>query len=212
MPTGIKLCGLTRSEDVTAAAAHGADALGFVFAPGSPRVLTPDQAAALTAPLTAKPLRVGVFQDQDIDFIRMCSNVCGLHVVQLHGTESPDMARALAPLRVWKSWILRGPGDLQAARQYPAEAIVVDGECGGRSGGTGCRADWDLAAQLAARRDVVLAGGLSAGNVGTAIRQVRPAWVDVSSGVEEAPGIKSTLRMRVFIIAARLGQEGYHDR
>lgn len=198
-----KICGLTNLGDAQAAVAAGADCLGFVFAAESKRRVTPDAVRAIVAALPAGPLKVGVFVNERPERVVELLAFCGLDVAQLHGDETPDMARHIGVHRVWKAITLRTPQDVECAWCFPAAALVVDAVVPGARGGTGVVADWARAAELAALRPVVLAGGLTPENVADAVRRVQPWAVDVSSGVEIEPGRKDLERVRRFIAAAR---------
>ena len=197
----LKVCGITRMTDALHAANHGATALGFVFWPRSPRFVTPEAAAAIVAELPSTMLAVGVFVNERIDAIRAIAARVRLTAVQLHGDEPPAYADALAwPIlrsvtldSVWTtfdSW-------------RPDTMLLVDAADAERRGGTGRTVDWIGAAALARERQVVLAGGLTPENVGAAIRSVQPYGVDVSSGVEESPGVKDFNKVARFLENAR---------
>jgi len=201
-----KVCGITSAEDAAAAAAAGADALGFVLWPGSPRAVTLEQAAAIVADLPAGVWRVGVFVDATPQDLAAAADRLALDFVQLHGDESPQ-ACAAAPRPVWKALRLAPGTPPEAAQQlaaaYPEATLLIDAKVAGAYGGTGEEADWSVAAQLASTRRVVLAGGLRAGNVAAAVARVRPWAVDVSSGVESAPGRKDVDKINAFAVALR---------
>ena len=193
----MKFCGITRLEDAWAAADAGAAAIGFVFAPASPRAIAPDAARAIAAALPPFLQRVGVFVDRPVAEVRRIAEHVGLDAVQLHGRETVDEAAA-AWSRVIKA-LARDRDPVAEAAAWPASVtLLVDAATGDAPGGTGQLADWPAAAALARQRRVVLAGGLTAENVGDAIAIVRPYAVDVSSGIEERPGVKSVARMRAF--------------
>jgi phosphoribosylanthranilate isomerase len=209
----VKIDGLREPEHAFAAAEAGADILGFIFAPARRRV-TPDQArACIAAARAAAPnrfLAVGVFVDEEPERIVEVVAAAGLDAVQLHGEEPPGFAAGL-PVAALKAFNPR-PGEdedevaaLIAAHLAPAGGVavaIVDGYHPGATGGTGVSADWDLAARLARRLPLLLAGGLTPENVGEAIRQVRPLGVDVSSGVE-VDGRKDAARIAAYVAAAR---------
>ena len=190
MRTRVKICGITRAEDAGLAAAAGADALGFVFWPKSPRVVTPAQAAAIW---TAGALiaRVGVFVNESPDIIRDIVRDARLTAVQLHGDEQvEEYVSCGAPLI--KAVSLSDAASVSAAAALPATVtVMVDASDHVRRGGTGQLANWALAADLARVRPIILAGGLTPANVPVAFQQVRPWAIDVSSGVEDSPGIKN---------------------
>ena len=199
-PPAIKFCGLTRAEDAWVAADLGAAAIGFVFAPASPRVVTPETARAIGRTLPPFLQRVGVFVDAPAADVRAVAEFAGLDVVQLHGRESAEEAAA-AWRRVIKA-LGRDRDLIEQARDWgEAVTLLVDAATGDAPGGSGRLADWPAAAALARTRRVVLAGGLTPENVGQAIQVVRPYAVDVSSGVEARPGVKDADRMRAFVRA-----------
>jgi phosphoribosylanthranilate isomerase len=198
----VKICGITNRDDALHAADCGADALGFVFYPASPRCVTAEQVAAIVADLPPFLIRVGLFVNEDPQRIRAIAGACRLDALQLHGDEPPP-ACVLPPYRVIKGVRPRGVADLPGLADYPVAALLVDAAVPGAYGGTGQRADWELARQLAARQRTILAGGLTADNVAAAIGAVRPYGVDVSSGVEAAPGRKDPAKVAAFIRNAR---------
>jgi phosphoribosylanthranilate isomerase len=183
----IKVCGITRVSDALHAVEQGATALGFVLWPKSPRAITVDRAAAIIAELPSHVMTVGVFVNEPIDSIRTAAEHAHLTGVQLHGDEPPAYADAL---------------DWPVFRAVSVEEIDFDLV---RRGGTGSAVDWTRAAGIAKTRKVVLAGGLTPDNVATAIHAVQPFGVDVSSGVEAAPGVKDLDKVTQFISNARLG-------
>ena len=198
----VKICGITTAADAEHAAACGADALGFVFYPRSPRCVTPDQVSKIVAGLPPFVTRVGLFVNEDPQRIRAIAAACGLDVVQLHGDEPPADC-VLPPLRVIKGVRPRSEAELLSCAAYPVAAVLVDAAVPGQFGGTGQCADWGLAACLAARQRVILAGGLTPVNVADAVRQVKPYGVDVASGVEAAPGRKDPELVARFIQNAK---------
>ncbi len=198
----VKICGITNLEDARHASACGADALGFVFYPGSPRCVEPDQVRRIVAELPPLLTTVGLFVNESPARIREVVDFCGLNTVQLHGDEEPEQC-CYPPCRVIKALRLRG--DMQHAlfAAYKVSALLLDAYVPDQFGGTGHRCDWQQAAKLAAQHRVILAGGLNAENVAEAVRQVRPYGVDVSSGVEEQPGQKDPEKVARFIRMAR---------
>jgi phosphoribosylanthranilate isomerase len=202
----VKICGITRAEDAAAAVALGASALGFVFWPGSPRAIDPHRARAIAATLPPFVTTVGVFVNQPASLINSVSNLVGLGVVQLHGDEDPSFAAGVER-PVLKAVSL--PADTASSARWSARAmLLVDAHDPVRRGGTGTTADWAVAAELARRRPIVLAGGLTADNVADAVGWVQPFGIDVSSGVERAPGIKDHHRMTALF--ERLRATGEH--
>jgi phosphoribosylanthranilate isomerase len=205
----VKVCGITRVADAMLAAELGAAALGFVFWPKSPRRIDPAEAGRIGRSLPPFVSRVGVFVDASPDEIARHVDEAGLDVVQLHGDEQVSEFATLKA-RIVKSVTLASAADLDAAASMAdGLPLLVDAADRERRGGTGQRANWTLAGELARRRTVILAGGLTADNVGEALHLVRPAAIDVSSGVESAPGIKDPDRLRRFLAA--VGAAGRED-
>ncbi len=197
----VKICGITRREDAELAVELGADAIGFIFWHSSPRVIEPAAAGDIQATLPPFVARVGVFVDARPDVVEAIVRTARLDVVQLHGNEPIDRYRHVGAHLV-RVAPLAGEADVAAIAAWPADVMpLVDAIDPERRGGTGRKADWNLAATLSARRPMLLAGGLDATNVAAALAAVRPWGVDVSSGVEEAPGIKSAARLREFFAA-----------
>lgn len=197
----VKVCGLTRTQDVRAAAEAGVDWLGFNLWPGSRRYQTPEQVRALVASMPEWMRAVGVFVDATREAVERDARLAGLHAVQLHGDEQPQ-AWSGFPLPLIKALRVHGPESLEAADAWQCEALLLDAP-GAAPGGNGVTFDWELAARLARMRPVLLAGGLHPDNVSEAVRRVRPLGVDVASGVEHAPGIKDAARMARFVQEAR---------
>ncbi|MFG6178977.1 phosphoribosylanthranilate isomerase [Halomonas sp. THAF12] len=199
--TRVKLCGLTRPEDVDAAVAAGADALGFVLWPGSKRAVDVERLAMLSARVPAFVTRVGLFVDPDPELVASAAE--HLDLLQFHGEEAPAFCEAVG--RPWiKALRMRDKLDLlQAARDYTgARALLLDAYRPGVPGGTGETFDWSrIPASLA--KPVILAGGLTPSNVAEAIASVRPFAVDVSGGIEAAPGVKDAELMADFLKAVR---------
>lgn len=188
----VKICGITRPEDAEAAAQAGAAAVGFIFWPESPRYVDPFRARAIAARLPPFVTTVGVFVNQAADYIMGVASLVRLGAVQLHGDETPDAGAAL-PLPVIKAITL---GDARLATWPARTTILLDAHDPVRRGGTGQTIDWNAAAAVAAQRRTLLAGGLTPENVREAVTRVRPFGIDVSSGVERAPGIKDPERIR----------------
>jgi phosphoribosylanthranilate isomerase len=219
----VKICGLREPEHAAAAAAAGADLLGFIFAPAKRQVTATTARACIAAAREAAPeravLAVGVFVDALPAEMTRIVEEAGIEVLQLHGSEPPDSLRHL-PVPTVKAFRPRlGVDATQVAaeiRTYrsslrPPLGILVDGYSEGVLGGTGARADWRLAKEIGDAFPILLGGGLDAQNVGVAIRQVRPIGVDVSSGVE-VDGVKVAGRIEEFIRAARKAFQQQADR
>jgi phosphoribosylanthranilate isomerase len=205
MTVRVKICGITRAEDAALAVELGASALGFVFWPSSPRAVSAAQARSIAAAIPPFVARVGVFVNVAPAEVAAVVRDVGLDAIQLHGDEAVADYGAVGA-RVIKAVSAETDDDVARAIALPIEATpLVDAADPIKRGGTGQLADWDRAAQIAHRRPILLAGGLHPGNVTTAITRVRPWAVDVSSGVETAPGIKSADRLAAFFAAAQLG-------
>jgi phosphoribosylanthranilate isomerase len=204
----VKICGITRRQDAEVAAEHGADALGFVFWRSSPRFIEPSRAREIVRSLPSSVLPVGVFVDETLQGVRSAIERSGVRCVQMHGQESPQTCGAMG-LPVFKAFRVGARFDITALDPWPAEVTVLLDACDPLApGGTGRRADWAVARTVAARRRTILAGGLTPDNVARAISVVSPYGVDVSSGVEAAPGIKDAPRLCRFIRSVRSAQTG----
>jgi phosphoribosylanthranilate isomerase len=204
----VKICGITRARDADLAADLGASALGFVFWPGSPRAMTLEAAAAIARNVAPGVVKVGVFVDQPADDVMRAVDEVGLDVAQLHGHESPEYCRHLevrlkadTTRTIFKSVGMSGNGTIDIDGYDRGVVLLVDAYDPVRFGGTGRTVDWDSAREIAAARQTILAGGLNAANITMAVRSVRPFGVDVSSGVEAAPGVKDPARLRAFFEA-----------
>ena len=193
----LKICGLTNEGDAAHAAAAGATALGVVFAPSSPRCITPDRARDIVEGVPAGVPVVGVFVNAPLEEIVAVVAHTGIRIVQLHGDEPERYAAVL------KMPLLRAAGVDAALDAWPTATLLLDAVSGAERGGTGRRVDWERAAAIARQRKTVLAGGLTADNVAEAIATVRPFGVDVSSGVEASPGRKDRDKVSRFLEAAR---------
>jgi phosphoribosylanthranilate isomerase len=202
MTTRVKVCGIRRLEDALLAVELGACALGFVFWPDSPRFIDPYRARPIITALSPCVVPIGVFVDQPIEYVAGVAGLLALGAVQLHGHERLDDFAHLS-CRVIKA-VAVGP-DFDASRAmssvHEGVTVLLDAHDPVRRGGTGRTIDWRAAAEAARLRPVMLSGGLHAGNVSAAVREVRPFAVDVSSGVESAPGIKDPDRLRAFFAA-----------
>ncbi len=207
MSARVKICGITRLEDALAAVDAGADALGFVFVPGTPRFITAEAAAGIISALPPFVSTVGLFVNASEDTIDSHLRISRVQSVQLHGDESPeDSMKWLGRVRVLKAFRVRGPETIQRLADYrfAADAFLLDAFVPGAHGGTGARFDWELAlAAKSAGRPLILAGGITPQNVAEAVARVRPDAVDVSSGVESSPGKKDAAKIRALIQAVR---------
>jgi phosphoribosylanthranilate isomerase len=205
--TRVKICGITSGEDALVAVEAGADALGFVFVPGTPRLVPPETAERIVAGLPPFVTAVGVFVDQPLEEVLRIAARCKLQAVQLHGDEPEDFSRRI-PLKVIKALRVRDAGSLKPVATYPADAFLLDAFVEGQAGGTGTPVSWELATQAKGQAPIILSGGLRPETVCLAIRRVRPYGVDVSSGVETRPGRKDHRKVREFIAAVRQADLG----
>jgi len=201
----VKICGITRPEDARAAIDNGADALGFMFYEPSKRCITPENAAKIIASVPSTVNRVGVFVNADEETIRHAVEVSGINVIQFHGDELPEFCERFRPLKIWKAFRMENADSLKLPRQFDqADAWLLDSYVKGAHGGTGETFNWDLAIEAKeGGQPVILAGGLVPENVANAVHQVRPYGIDVSSGVESAPGVKDAGKIRAFVRAAK---------
>jgi phosphoribosylanthranilate isomerase len=197
--TRIKICGLTRLDDALLAAELGADALGFVFAPGSRRRADPEAVSRIVEALPPYVTAVGVFMDQPAREVRSIAESCRLDLVQLHGSEDQAYVDGLG-LKTLKSVSLARREDVEVLARYPRlGAFLLDAVSGSERGGTGVTFDWSWAAEAGRYGRIVLAGGLHPGNVADAIRVVSPWAVDVCSGTETSAGVKDPEKLRAFV-------------
>ena len=198
--TFVKICGITRLDDAEAAVEGGAQAVGFVFWPASPRCIDPYRARAIASMLPSFVTTVGVFVNQPVDYVNRVAALVGLGAVQLHGDEPESQAAAIRR-PVIKAMAL-GSADAADAEAWPARVtLLLDVHDPVRRGGTGRTVDWTAASGIAARRRVLLAGGLRPEKVGEALARVKPYGIDVSSGVELSPGIKDHRRLKALFEA-----------
>jgi phosphoribosylanthranilate isomerase len=198
MTTAVKICGLTRVEYALEAARLGAHALGFVFYQRSPRHITPAQAAAIMCELPPFVTSVGLFVNADAGEVARVLDETTLDLLQFHGEESPQYCRQFRRPYIKALRVRAGVDLLQYALQFEdARGLLLDAFVEGKHGGSGASFDWDLIPS-GLPLPVVLSGGLNAGNVAAAVRRVRPCAVDVSSGVESAPGLKDAKKMAAF--------------
>jgi phosphoribosylanthranilate isomerase len=202
MFTRIKICGITNLEDAYAAVDLGVDALGFIFVPGTPRYVQSQVAAQIIGDLPPFVTTVGVFADVSPETILQAVRVCGLNVVQLHGSETPEYcselgARGRVPLI--KAFRVKDRHSLSSVPKYGVSAYLLDTYVKGKKGGTGETFNWDLAREAKTYGKIIVAGGLTPENVAQAVQHVRPYAVDVGSGVESEPGKKDHAKIRKFV-------------
>ena len=203
MSTRVKICGITNLVDAQAAVEAGADALGFNFYEKSPRYLTLPAAAAVSRQLPLFVLRVGVFVNAPEDQVTRAISEYGLGLLQFHGDEPAEFCTQFG-LMSMKAFRIRDVDSLKSLPQYQTEAYLLDAWSPEARGGTGETFNWNLAVEAQKfGKPVFLAGGLTPENVAAAVRKVRPFGVDVSSGVESAPGKKDHAKIRAFIQAVR---------
>jgi phosphoribosylanthranilate isomerase len=202
----IKICGITRLEDAEAAVDAGADAIGFVFWPRSPRYVEPERARVIAAALPAFVTTVGVFVNQLSGEVNAIADRVRLGAIQLHGDEPVAYLAGLTAPVIKAVPLSDGAPEADA---WPERVLLLlDAHDPERRGGTGRLADWTRAERLARSRRVLLAGGLRPANVADAVARVRPFGIDVSSGVEAAPGVKDPAQVRALIGAARAAEAG----
>lgn len=203
MDTKIKICGITNPTDALAAVEAGADALGFIFYDRSPRYVSLKAAVDISRQLPPFVMRVGVFVNAEEGLILRAIGEAGLTMLQFHGDEAPEFCRQFG-LMSMKAFRVHGPETLDQIPRYDTEAYLLDAFSSAALGGTGERFNWDLAVEARKfGKPIFLAGGLTPENVAGAIRKVGPFGVDVSSGVESAPGRKDHAKVKAFIAAAK---------
>ena len=207
MNTRVKICGITNLADAQAAVEAGADALGFIFYQKSPRCMTLPATAKISKRLPPFVLRVGVFVNAAEELITRAIGECGLGLLQFHGDETPEFCLRFG-LMSMKAFRIRDAESLKELPKYPTEAWLLDAYSAENLGGTGEKFNWDLAVEAQKfGKPVFLAGGLTPENVAAAVRQVQPFGVDVSSGVESAPGKKDPQKVREFIANVRQAEQ-----
>ena len=199
----IKICGFTRPQDAQAAAELGADAVGLVFYTQSKRCVDAAQAAEIVAALPPQVVKVALFVNESAEQIRRILGAVPIDVLQFHGDEAPEFCRQFDK-PYWKAVRVQSAQDIAAAaeRYADAAALLLDAHIEGQYGGTGQVFDWRLLPETMPL-PWILSGGLNPGNVAAAVRQTGAAWLDVSSGVEQAPGVKSRELMERFVRLAR---------
>lgn len=194
----IKICGLTNMEDALFAAGAGADYLGFIFVPGTPRQTAPETVREIVRGLPPGVKTAGVFRDAPAAEIRRIMVFCGLDAVQLHGRETPETAETLADeYEVWKALPFTSPSAVELSRRYSGCTILADSD---KKDGA---CVWEAARRAAGFTRLFLAGGLNCGNIAAALAAVRPAGVDICSGVEKSPGIKDHGKITSIITTVR---------
>jgi phosphoribosylanthranilate isomerase len=196
MTIEIKICGITSTEDAFAAMESGADAIGFIFHPPSPRYVSPESAKRIIESVSGNITTVGVFVNADIKTVKDTMTNCRLDLIQLHGNESPEYCRQFPSSRIIKAFAPRTEQDLADLDRYDVRAVLVDTHDPKQHGGTGRRSNWTVALLIAKSHPLILAGGLTPENISEAITAVSPHAVDINSGVERAPGKKDPGKIR----------------
>ena len=203
MSVKVKICGITNAPDALAAVEAGADALGFMFYEPSPRHIAIRQAAEIIRELPPFILKAGVFLDASEDVVLRAIGDCGLNLLQFHGQETPEYCTQFG-LMSMKAFRIRDAASLTSLQNYATDAWLLDAFSADKLGGTGEKFNWELAIEAKkSGRPIFIAGGLTPDNVAGAVQMVQPFGVDVSSGVEAAPGKKDHGKVREFIKAAR---------
>lgn len=202
MSVRVKVCGITRLEDALLAAAVGVDAIGFNFVEGSPRRVAPELARDMGAALPPFLTRVGVFADERPEIMEEAARIAGIDCLQLHGDETPEICAALS-IPWYKAHRVTPGFHPEEVARYGSGTFLLDGHARGLRGGTGRAFDWSVARRAGVYGRVILAGGLTPRNVVGAIAAARPYAVDVSSGIESAPGRKDATLMRRFVLRAK---------
>lgn len=204
MSVKVKICGITSVTDGQAAVEAGADMIGLMFYERSPRNIPLATAAEISRALPPFVVKVGVFVNPEEDAVLRAIGECGVTLLQFHGEETPEFCTQFGVMSM-KAFRVRDAASLADLPKYQTDAWLLDAFSPAAHGGTGAKFNWDLAIEAKLLgRPVFLAGGLTPENVGAAVRQVQPFGVDVSSGVESAPGRKDHAKVRAFIQAARL--------
>ena len=203
METRVKICGITSVADGLAAAEAGADMIGLMFYDKSPRHITLPQAMEIARALPPFLMRVGVFVNPDEALVTRAIAECGLGLLQFHGDETPDFCTQFS-LMSMKALRMRDTESLKQLENFRTDAFLLDAFSKNGLGGTGEKFNWDLAVEAQKYgKPIFLAGGLTPENVTAAVRQVNPFAVDVSSGVESAPGKKDPAKIKAFIEAVK---------
>jgi phosphoribosylanthranilate isomerase len=200
--TRIKICGVTTANQALACVEAGADSVGVNFVPSSVRRVDAGTAGAIARAVGPRALVVAVVAGMTVDAMRALREATGVGCLQLHGDESGEDVAALLP-HAYKAVRVATRDDAERAGAMPGDYVLVDAKVDGALGGTGHAFDWSLVVDLAARRRLVLAGGLTPENVTRAVETVRPWCVDVASGVESSPGVKDPAKVRAFVEAVR---------
>ena len=203
MSVKVKICGITSAADGNIAAEAGADMIGLMFYDKSPRNISIATAKEISQAVPPYLMKVGVFVNPDEDLVMRAIGECGLSLLQFHGDETPEFCTQFG-LMCMKAFRIRNAESLDGLAKYHTDAYLLDAYSAEARGGTGEKFNWDLAVEAQKfGKPIFLAGGLTPENVADAVRKVRPFAVDVSSGVESAPGKKDVAKVRAFITAAK---------
>jgi phosphoribosylanthranilate isomerase len=203
MKTRVKICGITNVADGLAAAEAGADMIGLMFYESSPRHITLARAVEISRAMPLFLMRVGVFVNAPADFVLRAIGECNLTMLQFHGDETSDFCTQFGLMNM-KAIRVRDAESLTQLENYQTDAFLLDAHSKNGLGGTGEKFNWELAVEVQKfGKPIFLAGGLTPENVADAVRIVHPFGVDVSSGVESAPGIKDHAKVKAFITAAK---------
>lgn len=196
----VKICGITNLEDALAAFFSGADAIGFVFYKKSPRYIDPLKVRNISRILPKKLIKVGVFVDEKESKIKSISKMCDLDMLQFHGSESPEFCSRFKGYKVIKAFRVKDKLELEELKKYKIFACLFDAFSKNKVGGTGKKFNWNLLPKKSKiKHPVFLSGGLSAKNIKSALKEVNPDWVDLSSSVEYKPGKKNHKKIKSFI-------------
>ncbi len=200
--TKVKICGIKNLQDAIFAADYGTDAIGFVFAK-SIRKVSKEKARAIVRKLPPFVTTVGLFVNETAENIEAACRFCGLDAIQLHGNEPPNILNKLKDFKTIKAFRIQNEKDINPIKKYKPNAILLDGYSENKMGGTGTSFDWKIVKKLKTSIPIIVAGGLTHLNVSRAIKIVNPYGVDVSSGVEIAPGKKDKKLIKQFIDAVK---------
>jgi len=199
----VKICGITSVADAEAAVAAGADSIGLMFYPGSPRHIPLEKAQEISRSVPPHIMRTGVFANPHPSDVFAAIQTCQLNLLQFHGEETPEFCLQFGMMTM-KAFRVRDADSLPALSEYRTDAFLLDSHVAGKPGGTGETFNWDLAVEAKKfGKPIFLAGGLTPQNVAEAVRKVKPFGVDVSSGVEQSPGKKDAKKMQDFVAAVR---------
>ena len=202
----VKICGITNPEDALCAAENGAAAVGFIFYPPSPRYIEPQKAREIIDRLPNDLVKVGVFVNEQEEVVKRIFEDCRLDMLQLHGDESKEYCRQFPARLVIKALELKAEEDLNRVHDFDVAAILVDSRHAGLYGGTGKKANWELAQRIS--KPLILSGGLNEDNVLEGLQKVRPAAIDINSGVEERPGKKDTAKIARIMQIIKTAERG----